>query len=134
MYNSRPRKMSYESYPDGFTVPENYSGNAFRESIAETDYPIEESPSDTVVEEVVKEQVADVAQEAVEPAAKIFEEKHKRGGSLFSRSGFGFNIGNLFGGGIGFEELLIIGLIFLIAQSENNEDIIVLLALLLFIG
>ena len=38
------------------------------------------------------------------------------------------------GGMIGIEDLLIIGLIFLIAQKENNEDIIVLLALLLFIG
>ena len=47
---------------------------------------------------------------------------------------FGFNVGKLFSGGIGVEELLIIGLILLIAQSENNEDIIVLLALLLFIG
>ncbi len=134
MYNSRPRKINYDGYPEGFAVPENYSGNAFRESVPETDYQSEEPPLDTVVEDVVNEQAADVAEEAAEPTVKIFEEKQKRGGSLFSRSGFGFNIGNLFGGSIGFEELLIIGLIFLIAQSENNEDIIVLLALLLFIS
>lgn len=134
MYNSRPRKINYDGYPEGFAVPENYSGNAFRENVPEPDYPTEETLHDAFVEEVVDEQVAGTAEEAAQPVAKIVEEKQKRGGSLFSRSGFGFNIGNLFGGSIGFEELLIIGLIFLIAQSENNEDIIVLLALLLFIG
>ena len=134
MYNSRPRKINYDGYPEGFAVPENYSGNAFRENVPEPDYPTEEPLHDAFVEEVVDEQVAGTAEEAAQPVAKIVEEKQKRGGSLFSRSGFGFNIGNLFGGSIGFEELLIIGLIFLIAQSENNEDIIVLLALLLFIG
>ena len=29
MYNSRPRKMNYGGYSAPFTVPENYSGNAF---------------------------------------------------------------------------------------------------------
>ena len=35
-------------------------------------------------------------------------------------------------GSIGFEELLIIGVIFLLSQSENSEDVLWLLFLLLF--
>ncbi len=134
MYNSRPRKMNYDGYPQGFAVPENYSGNAFRENEEEVvDYTTEEVPS--LEEEVFGEaQEITVNEEIAEPVGKIFDEKPKSKGGLLSRSGFGFNIGKLFGGGIGFEELLIIGLIFLIAQNDNNEDIIVLLALLLFIG
>ena len=53
--------------------------------------------------------------------------------SLFGNLGFGFDLGKLFGN-FGFEELLIVGLIFLIAQSEGNEDIILLLILLFFIN
>ena len=33
MYNSRPRYTRYGNYPSELNVPENYSGNAFRESI-----------------------------------------------------------------------------------------------------
>ena len=133
MYNSRPRKMNYDGYPQGFAVPENYSGNAFRDNGQEVDYTKEEVPS-FEEEELGEVHQVEVQEQLAEPVGKIFEEKPKSKVGLLSRSGFGFNIGKLFGGGIGFEELLIIGLIFLIAQSENNEDIIVLLALLLFIG
>ena len=135
MYNSRPRKMNYDGYPQGFAVPENYSGNAFREN-GEVDYTNEETmPFEEEELTEARGAEAETAEEEIaEAVGKIFEEKPKNNGTLLSRSGFGFNIGKLFGGGIGFEELLIIGLIFLIAQSENNEDIIVLLALLLFIG
>ena len=56
------------------------------------------------------------------------------GASPCKGSGIGFNVGRLFRGGIGFEELLIIALILLISQNDNNDDIIVLLALLLYIS
>ena len=39
-----------------------------------------------------------------------------------------------FSHGLGFEELLIIGLILLISQSDTDDDVILLLALLLFVG
>lgn len=133
MYNSRPRRTNYEGYPGGFAVPENYSGNAFRESVSAEDFVdiSEEASAPAEDEEYIEDK--ETAEVSAEPVHKAFEENHKKGGGLFSRTGFGFNLGNLFGS-IGFEELLIIGLILLIAQNENNEDIIVLLALLLFIG
>ena len=128
MYSSRVHRKDYEGYPQGFALPENYSGNAFRESRGAIVDDIEEES--VGVEELTED--TQTAENASEPTCKTFEEDHKKGG-LLSRTGFGFNLGNLFGS-IGFEELLIIGLILLIAQNENNEDIIVLLALLLFIG
>ena len=131
MYNSRPRRTNYDGYPEWLVVPENYSGNAFRESVEKIIDEIEEESAGREDEGCAEGMEA--AQISAEPVHKAFEENHKKGGGLFSRTGFGFNLSNLFGS-IGFEELLIIGLILLIAQNENNEDIIVLLALLLFIG
>ncbi len=123
MYNSRPR-----SFKGGFAVPENYSGNAFSgeeesatlENVAETSETFGESIKE---ESVVEEPVTNEASASVEVGA-----------SPCKRSGIGFNVGRLFRGGIGFEELLIIALILLISQNDNNDDIIVLLALLLFIS
>ena len=138
MYNSRPRRTNYDGYSKGFAVPENYSGNAFRESGTERVYEeksisVPDTDADEV-KEVVEVKDTAAAEGVSEPVAKIFEKEQKRKGSGLFGSGFGFNVGNIFKGGIGFEELLIIGLIFLIAQSDNNDDIIVLLALLLFIN
>ena len=130
MYNSRPRRMSYEGFGDSIAVPENYGGSAFREaplpemiepSEYEENVEREESPAEERIEE-----------EGTVEAGLSLGERCEKKHSLFG-SGFGFRVPRIFGE-IGFEELLIIGLIFLIAQSENNEDIIVLLALLLFIG
>jgi hypothetical protein len=45
-----------------------------------------------------------------------------------------FDLGKLFGINIGFEELLIIALILLLGKDGENEDIVVLLAILLFIN
>ena len=131
MYNSRPRKMNYGGYSSSFAVPENYSGNAFRngqERDAEEEEKIRSEESARVDEKI--------AEESSQPTLKLSEEREQCAPpcQCNKRQGFGFELGNLFGGKIGFEELLIIGLIFLIAQKENNEDIIVLLALLLFIG
>ena len=135
MYNSRPRRVNYDGYARDFVLPENYAGNAFRESTIEDvgnrregvlreledakeriDEPIEASNENEVQECLAKPQEKSECKRLPRPHP------------------FSFKVGGLFGGGIGVEELLIIGLILLIAQSENNEDIIVLLALLLFIG
>ena len=130
MYNSRPRRMSYEGFGESIAVPENYSGSAFREpplsagtvpSMDEEALDVEDSSAEEKIEEA----------EAIEAGLSLGEKCEKKLSSF--GSGFGFRFPRIFGE-IGFEELLIIGLIFLIAQSENNEDIIVLLALLLFIG
>jgi len=57
-------------------------------------------------------------------------------GKLFPSPGFRLDLGHLLrreSGGIGMEELLIIGVILLLSQSETKDDLILLLLLLLFI-
>ena len=132
-------------------LPENYSGNAFTEDFirdnADTQKASEETPeleerkpwnsdsfsaSEEKIEETKEEQngEADNA-ESQKESEECSAVPKKR--SLFGNLGFGFDLGKLFGN-FGFEELLIIGLIFLISQSEGNEDIILLLILLFFIN
>lgn len=131
----------YSRYPNyrfsgGVKIPDNYSGNAFKPS---------EKPEDELVPAEVSAQEEGTASEnenssalsvAVTETEKEPEsvQTEKHGGRGFAFPGFKFNIGKLFSGGIGFEELLIIGLILLISQNGTDDDIILLLALLLFIG
>ena len=117
MYNSRPR-----NYKGGFAVPENYSGNAF---VDET--------NDEVEENIIEETEENKAEESI-TAGEDNVDSIKVAAVPQGQSRFGLNVGRLFRGGIGFEELLIIALILLIAQNDNNDDVIVLLALLLFIS
>ena len=142
MYNSRPRRIGYERYPESFAVPENYSGSAFRgeisaddgadvESEGGTDYFIN---NDTQASEATFEELGQQEDESVDTMAKKEGPLHTSKKPFSSKLGFGFNAGKLLGGSFGIEELLLIGLILLISQSENNEDIIALLVLLLFIG
>ena len=149
MYNSRPRYTRYDSYPQAIKVPRNYSGNAFgedfvRENIDEREVGeqkrAEPLPRADVVERAAEEKRAETPAWQGEPS-----DEENTGGeveecsatpkkrSLFGGSGFSFDLGKLFGG-IGFEELLIAGLILLLAQNEGNEDIILLLVLLFFIN
>ena len=150
MYNSRPRYTRYDNYPQTIKVPKNYSGNAFGDSflrenrdmqdVAEQISDKKEQPfvkhEDLLVEEKLAEKT-EAQSSAVEDSASNKESEEcsvapkKR--SLFGNVGFGFDLGKLFGG-FGFEELLILGLIFLMMQNEGNEDIILLLILLFFIN
>ena len=150
MYNSRPRYTRYDNYPQTIKVPKNYSGNAFGDSflrenrdmqdVAEQIADKKEQPfvkhEDLLVEEKLAEKT-EAQSSAVEDSASNKESEEcsatpkKR--SLFGNVGFGFDLGKLFGG-FGFEELLILGLIFLMMQNEGNEDIILLLILLFFIN
>ena len=109
MYNSKPR---YNSFSSDYNVPENYSGNAFFEE------HLEEGTNEA--EQNIKEE------ERREVEVSALPEKKK--------AGFHIDVSRLFGGGIGFEELLILGLVLLMAGGEGNEDMIILLLLLLFIG
>ena len=150
MYNSRPRYTRYDNYPQTIKVPKNYSGNAFGDSflrenrdmqdVAEQIADKKEQPfvkhEDLLVEEKLAEKTDAQSSVAEDGGAdKEIEEcsvaPKKR--SLFGNVGFGFDLGKLFGG-FGFEELLILGLIFLMMQNEGNEDIILLLILLFFIN
>ena len=123
MYNSRPRVSRFTSE---FEVPQNYSGNAFREESNEDFF--EDIPQEAAVAEEKRDndKTATVSGDRVcEPATK------KKG--IFGGAGFGFDIGRIFSGGLGYEELLIIGLILLVAQCEDSQDILLLLVLLLFV-
>ena len=152
MYNSRPRYTRYDSYPQTIKVPRNYSGNAFSDDF------VRENTDGREGDEIIAR--ADAAESAPEKKEKKEEKREERREdiptfqgevseesgkgaleecsaspkkrSLFG-SGFSFDLGKLFGG-IGFEELLIVGIILLLAQNEGNEDIILLLILLFFIN
>ncbi len=125
MYTSRPR---YGRYSSELNIPENYSGNAFRQDATRSEP--EEIPAQTA------DAHDDEAKEATEVFSEVTEgEENRTERSPRKRkgTGFGLDIGKLFGGGIGSEELLIVALILLMAQGDGNDDMILLLALLLFV-
>ena len=124
MYNSRPRVRRFTSEIE---VPENYSGNAFREE------PERENAVEKPVFDGADSIEADNAVKETAPVLSLGSDK-KKGESASQKGGFGFDLSRFFGGGIGYEELLILGLILLVAQNEGNEDILLLLVLLLFVG
>ena len=118
--------------PRNLRIPRNYSGNAFRreddlppndsaELSSEISDPISSLPS---VDDARETERTDIAANA-ETVSKIFPSP-----------GFRLDLGRLLnhtGGGIGFEEILIIGLILLLSQSETKDDLILLLIVLLFV-
>ncbi len=121
MYNSRPR---YQRYTSEISVPENYSGNAFR------DEPAEKEEKNESVDNEIADVPKKVEEKSDEELAVMSAPQKKRGRG----ASFGLDISRLFKGGIGFEELLILGLILLVSQDDGNDDVVLLLALLLFVG
>ncbi len=108
------RPQNYR-YPTGVRLPENYSGNTFRET---------------------SEEQSSAKPEAAPELSQAEEKKEDESAraSLLSEGGFKLRLGSLFDGKkIGSEELLIIALILLLADSENNDDLILFLILLFFI-
>lgn len=125
---SRPQ---YGRYAHEVRVPENYSGNAFREEPPSP--PVEEMTENMTEKTVGFDGIRDenspkdiTVCEGTESMTGVV----KKTGPL---AGFGLDIGKLFKHGLGFEELLIIGLMLLISQGDNNDDILILLAILLFV-
>lgn len=113
-------------------VPRNYSGNAFRneESLKAPNVPDNIEGMPEVSAEAVPPVSDDVVsnQEETAPSAPL-------GKSMLS-PGFRLDLGRFLHrdkGGFGFEELLIVGLIFLLSQSETKDDLVFLLLLLLFV-
>ena len=141
MYNSRPRYTRYDNYPQTVKVPKNYSGNAFGDSfLRENTEPQDvidrmndkkDLPEENTLKETDCKKDASETLEAEREIEECSVAPKKK--SLFGNVGFGFDLSKLFGG-FGFEELLILGLIFLMMQNEGNEDIILLLILLFFIN
>ena len=101
-------------------LPRNYSGNAFFTDVEERQ--AEPEPADARDKPAERVSVA-------EPTVTV--NAQPKGDAVPS------GISQLFGkgssGGIGFEELLILGLVFLISQNDTKDDLAFLLLLLLFI-
>ena len=130
MYARQPPE---ERFPRTVRIPRNYSGNAFRqeENLPTPPFPAESEPVQETppISTVTESQEPDTSGQASASAASV--------GKLCPSPGFRLDLGRFLnrgrGGGIGFEELLIIGLIFLLSQSETKDDLVFLLLLLLFI-
>lgn len=123
-------------------LPDHYSGWAFKDlpltNTEETPIP-HTAPPDVIV--------AIPAQETLdaEVSAPPCEESAPKHTPLQSKSSPAFlqpfehlfgKVGNTFpfGHGIGFDELLLLGLIVLLAHNDHDPDILLLLGLLLFCG
>ena len=120
----------YSRYPNyrfsgAMRVPDNYSGNAFNAS---------ESSSINEERELPREEAPPIESVAEQPSEPETVEASKPIDKKFRLPAFNLDIGRLFSGKFGIEELLIIGLILLISKNDTDDDIILLLALLLFIG
>ena len=105
---STPRQQPWQ-------IPKNYSGSAFSQL-----------PSDNPEQEPDRERPTDPC--ASDPVHACTDRSESKKGLPFGPSHKS--------GGIGFEELLILGLVLLISQSdesEGNNDLAFLLLLLLFI-
>ena len=119
-------------FPRDMRIPKNYAGNAFSqiEQIEETEETERESAEAVKVSE-------EIEREAKNDSAESTKDKCSSSTALLSRTPkFNLGLGKLFSKGginIGFEELLLIGLILLISSEGGGDDLILLLLLLLFI-
>ncbi|MBP3369126.1 MAG: hypothetical protein J6L85_00100 [Clostridia bacterium] len=124
------RPPSYR-FPPSVRIPENYGGNAFREP---PQAAAVEDDQQTVTDST-PQPAAESIQTDTQPEDSARNEDVKEA-SLLSPRPFKLRLGSLFGKdrGIGTEELLIIALILLLADSDEGfDDIILMLALLFFI-
>lgn len=104
-------------------IPEHYSGCAFSETSAESMIPQKEEPTPPPP-----------TTEPTAPPPPPEEDKKDQDSqptSLPLALPLGGNL-PLLGGGLGFEELLLIGLILLLSRSEQDNDLVLWLVLLLF--
>ena len=101
-------------YLRNMNIPSNYSGNAFRQDEESVDI------SDTSAEDTAE---PDETRDKALPEDASTQDASVGLSRLLGRGG----------GGIGFEELLIIGLAILVSQSNARDDLALLLLLLLFV-
>ena len=117
-------------FPRTVRVPRNYSGSAFRDEglLSETPVVNDENP--------ISQSTSMASLSDLEENASLGEASTSSTGKLVPSPGFRLDLSRFLHkdkGGIGFEELLIIGLIFLLSQSETKDDLVFLLLLLLFV-
>lgn len=121
-------------FPREMRIPGNYSGNALRGYATDAEPSAKEEAAFPTAEGTPVSVPPLSAENATENDKK---EKAESVVSADARRGlpFGFRFGAKGGllGGIGFEELLLIGLILLLAEEGENDDLILLFVLLLFI-
>ena len=117
-------------YPRGMRVPENYGGSAFRPLPSEPP-PEEEPPQAPVTERAAPSPIRHEPPHARsdDPSPEAPPEPHVPAG----RFSFGLPFFRRDNTGVDFEDLLLIGLILLVAQEGKNDDLIWLLVLLLLI-
>lgn len=102
--------MYYRQQNTRIRVPSNYGGSTFSE------------PVETLNEQKEPEIIASTLPDPVqEPSTKASLNVQSKG------------LGSLLGGKIGGEELLILALIWLLADTENGNEVVWLLLLLLFV-
>lgn len=130
-------------------IPQNYSGNAFRPSV-NADFSIPETPTQPPAESTANQESTDLitidapadseSKEASADNAKDTHESvpaHKDSplrsllDSFMPPKVSSHKSHDRVLGDIGFEELLIIGLALLMAQSESDDSILILLLILL---
>lgn len=123
-------------------IPENYSGCAFSEqkppTVSAKPAPREHftPPAELRRVEVAKPTLPELSEAVTEPKRNEPKPPPQKESPVLP-------VTNLFGGlgkalpisnGLGFEELLLLGLILLLSQTEQSSDIVLWLALLLFCG
>ena len=113
---TRPHNTRFAS---AVRIPAHYSGNAF----AADDEPAVPNP-----------QASEAPPQTYAPPAPKAESDSSTETSIRPQTPkFGLSLRGLFSGGIGSEELLILGMILLLLGNEGTDDLVLLLLLLLFI-
>ncbi|MBE6601658.1 MAG: hypothetical protein E7637_04030 [Ruminococcaceae bacterium] len=136
-YHTTPQKS--------VVLPKNYSGCAFSDAGEAKKASVSSNAPRVEVAKPTPEKTADAPQSSQQiksepPLAKEEEPKKEAHDAPVLqqapvlRSPIDAKNGFPFGHGLGFEELLLLGLILLLSQTEENSDIALWLVLLLFCG
>ena len=130
------RSQGYR-YPRNLQIPVNYGGNAFseKENSAEEE-SFTEKENDTEEAFAKKENEPSTVSDDYgksEESTKDTEEAEQKSEAAPTSLFQSLTSKSLFGGRIGSEELLILALVFLLSDTDSDNDIIWLLLLLLFI-
>lgn len=125
------RSQGYR-YPRDMRIPINYSGSAFSEQDSNTN-EILENEADRNEASVSPQSVTDTSDEITETSVDDFSASPEEAPSAPTSILHTLSSGSFLGGRIGSEELLILALVFLLSDTDADNDIIWLLLLLLFI-
>ncbi len=116
------KPQNYRFPASGVRLPQNYSGNAFgsaQNNVTQQETELPEQAEENNTDELTE----------ITASAKPGE---KRAG-LLKDSRFHLRLGSLLGDKFGTEEFLILAMILLLADGEDNDELILFLILLFFI-